>query len=46
MAENVKNLEADACVMIIDYREAHHIPFVEAFSHFIDEMLINGTTQS
>lgn len=46
MAENIKILGADACVMVTDYGQAHHIPVVEAFSHFVDDMLANGITES
>lgn len=46
MAENIKTLGAEACVMVTDYGQAHHIPVIEAFSKFIDKMLVNGITEN
>ena len=46
MAENIKILGVNSCVMVTDYGQAHHIPIVEAFSNFIDEILANGIKQS
>ncbi|KEF40001.1 hypothetical protein M670_00011 [Schinkia azotoformans MEV2011] len=42
MAETIKILGADSCVMVTDYGQSHNIPPVRALSRFVDDMLQAG----
>jgi hypothetical protein len=45
MAESIKVLGADSCVMVTDYGQEHNIPPIEALSQFIEEMLRAGISE-
>lgn len=45
MAESIKILGADSCVMVTDYGQSHNIPPVEALGEFIGHMLEAGITE-
>lgn len=42
MAESIKVLGAESCVMVTDYGQSHNIPPIKALSQFIDDMLHGG----
>ncbi|WP_017381674.1 DUF6282 family protein [Paenisporosarcina sp. TG-14] len=42
MAQSIKALDANSCVMVTDYGQSHNIPPIEALSQFIDDMLRGG----
>lgn len=46
MAESIKRLGADVCVMVTDFGQAHNIPPVQAMSEFVELMLAHGITES
>lgn len=46
MAESIKLLGAESCVMVTDYGQAHNIPPVEALSRFVSDMLSNGISEA
>ncbi|NSL53308.1 DUF6282 family protein [Calidifontibacillus erzurumensis] len=46
MAESIKKLGADSCVMVTDYGQSHNIPPIKALSNFVEEMLSLGITES
>ncbi|RBP86055.1 hypothetical protein DFO70_1343 [Cytobacillus firmus] len=45
MAESIKVLGADSCVMVTDYGQRHNIAPIKALSNFIEEMLAYGITE-
>lgn len=45
MAESIKHLGAEHCVMVTDYGQKHNIPPIQALSQFIGEMLECGITE-
>lgn len=45
MAESIKVLGADSCVMVTDYGQLHNIAPVKALSNFIEDMLKYGITE-
>ncbi|MBN8201909.1 DUF6282 family protein [Bacillus sp. NTK034] len=46
MAESIKVLGADSCVMVTDYGQRHNIAPIKALSNFIEEMLAYGITEN
>lgn len=42
MAESIKLLGAESCVLVTDYGQKHNIPVVEAISSFVGEMVESG----
>jgi hypothetical protein len=44
MAETIKEIGADSCVLVTDYGQEHNIPPIEALSQFVQEMIENGIT--
>jgi hypothetical protein len=46
MANGIKELGADSCVLVTDYGQEHNIPPVEAFSRFAREMLQHGISET
>jgi hypothetical protein len=46
MANSIKQLGADACVLVTDYGQIHNIAPVQALSNFVDEMLQCGISNS
>jgi hypothetical protein len=44
MAETIREIGADSCVLVTDYGQEHNIPPIEALSHFVQEMIENGIT--
>lgn len=45
MADSIKRLGADSCVLVTDYGQAHNIPPIEALSNFVAEMLEGGISE-
>ncbi|MEH7613011.1 MULTISPECIES: DUF6282 family protein [Bacillaceae] len=45
MAESIKQLGAESCVMVTDYGQQHNIPPIKALSNFIEDMLRHGITE-
>jgi len=45
MAESIRVLEAEACVMVTDYGQAHHESPVRALHRFVELMLEHGITE-
>ncbi|WP_380024047.1 DUF6282 family protein [Effusibacillus consociatus] len=45
MAESVKRLGVESCVMVTDYGQAHNIPPIEALSNFVGEFLKCGISE-
>mgnify|MGYP005839878867 CR=1 FL=1 len=39
MADSIKKLGADSCVMVTDYGQSHNIPAIKALSQFIEQMI-------
>jgi hypothetical protein len=46
MADSIKTLGAESCVMVTDYGQSHNIPPIEALSNFIQEMLSCGISET
>jgi hypothetical protein len=46
MAESIKRLGAQSCVMVTDYGQDHNISPIKALSNFVEEMLTWGITES
>jgi hypothetical protein len=46
MAESIKQLGANSCVLVTDYGQEHNIPVVEALSHFVEEMVACGISDA
>jgi len=44
MAETIRDIGSDSCVLVTDYGQEHNIPPVEALSQFVQEMIENGFT--
>ncbi|MDQ0217682.1 hypothetical protein ELQ35_12995 [Peribacillus cavernae] len=44
MAESIREIGAESCVLVTDYGQDHNIPPIEALSHFVEEMLEAGIT--
>jgi hypothetical protein len=44
MAETIREIGADSCVLVTDYGQSHNIPPIEALSNFVQEMLENKIT--
>jgi Family of unknown function (DUF6282) len=42
MAETIREIGAESCVLVTDYGQDHNIPPIEALSNFVNEMLIAG----
>jgi hypothetical protein len=42
MAESIKEIGADSCVLVTDYGQDHNIPPIEALSNFVHEMVKAG----
>jgi len=42
MAESIKAIGAESCVMVTDYGQRHNIPPIEALSQFVEDMLRGG----
>lgn len=45
MAETIREIGADSCVLVTDYGQEHNIPPIEALSNFVQEMIENGITE-
>ncbi|MGF6953644.1 hypothetical protein QF028_006149 [Neobacillus sp. B4I6] len=45
MAESIKQLGAESCVMVTDYGQRHNLPPIKALSNFIEDMLAQGITE-
>lgn len=45
MANSIKHLGADSCVMVTDYGQRHNLPPIKALSNFIEDMLDHGITE-
>lgn len=45
MAESIKVLGADSCVMVTDYGQRHNVVPIQALSNFIDDMLRYGISE-
>jgi len=45
MAESIKVLKAESCVMVTDFGQAHNAPPIEALGQFIGDMLSNGISE-
>ncbi|PAQ16020.1 hypothetical protein CD798_02970 [Bacillaceae bacterium SAOS 7] len=45
MAETIREIGAESCVLVTDYGQDHNIPPIEALSHFVSEMLQAGMTE-
>lgn len=45
MADSIKQLGAEACVMVTDYGQEHNIPPIHALSQFVGEMLDHGLSE-
>jgi hypothetical protein len=45
MAESIKQLGAESCVMVTDYGQRHNLPPIKALSNFIEDMLTQGITE-
>lgn len=46
MAESIKKIGADNCVMVTDFGQAHNIAPIKAFSNFVEDMLNEGVSES
>lgn len=46
MAESIKRLGADSCVLVTDYGQKHNVPVVEALSNFVREMAACGISDT
>ena len=46
MAESIRRLGADRCVMVTDYGQSHNIPPVQALSQFVEDMLRCGLSEA
>jgi hypothetical protein len=44
MAETIREIGADSCVLVTDYGQDHNIPPIEALSNFVQEMVENKIT--
>ncbi|MGG3471275.1 DUF6282 family protein [Neobacillus pocheonensis] len=42
MAETIREIGADSCVLVTDYGQDHNIPPIEALSNFVEEIVENG----
>jgi hypothetical protein len=45
MAETIREIGADSCVLVTDYGQEHNIPPIEALSQFVQEMIENGISE-
>lgn len=45
MAETIREIGAESCVLVTDYGQEHNIPPIEALSRFVSEMLEVGITE-
>jgi hypothetical protein len=46
MAETIRQIGADSCVLVTDYGQLHNIPPVEALSSFVSELLSCGISET
>lgn len=46
MAESIRRIGADSCVLVTDYGQRHNMPAIEALSAFVTEMLKCGLDES
>jgi hypothetical protein len=46
MAESIKQLGADSCVLVTDYGQKHNVPVVKALSNFVEEIVQYGTSEA
>lgn len=46
MADSIKRLGADSCVLVTDYGQEHNIPPIQALSRFVEEMLACGISKT
>lgn len=44
MAQSIREIGADNCVLVTDYGQSHHKPVVEAFGEFISKMKQEGVS--
>ncbi|MGG1573199.1 DUF6282 family protein [Fictibacillus sp. NRS-1165] len=44
MAETIREIGVESCVLVTDYGQDHNIPPIEALSNFVNEMLEQGIT--
>jgi hypothetical protein len=45
MADSIKKLGAESCVLVTDYGQIHNVPPIEALSNFVREMLECGISE-
>ncbi|GGA35642.1 hypothetical protein GCM10007416_05600 [Kroppenstedtia guangzhouensis] len=45
MADSIRELGADSCVLVTDYGQAHNSPPVQALGEFIQQMMDNGISE-
>lgn len=46
MADSIRQLGAESCVMVTDYGQAHNVPVVEALSDFVGQVLDCGLSEA
>lgn len=46
MAESIRELGANSCVLVTDYGQKHNIPPIKALSNFIDELVVHGINEN
>jgi hypothetical protein len=46
MADSIKQIGPESCVLVTDYGQKHNVPPVQALSQFVSEMLENGVSEA